>query len=94
MTAANSSFIPSVVTEPEVKAVRFYVNSTNDVQMSLQQQAFARGVSFADLCGAVLTEWVRVGCPVFIAPAQLSDSVSVSPSSSPSPVVDDQGRGK
>ena len=80
------SAIPPRQNEIEDKERRFYVSAPGSVHLALQTEAHQRGTDLWTLAGAVLTQWVRMGCP-----DELSSSTDpFTPTPSPSPSVADQ----
>ncbi len=54
------------------KQIRFYVHAPASVKLALHHEAMQRGVDVWDLGGAVISSWLRAGCPDFEEKAQVS----------------------
>lgn len=61
----TAEIIPPRLDKPEPKERRFYVTADSSVHLSLQKEAHARGTDLWTLGGAVLTAWLKAGCPDF-----------------------------
>ncbi|XKH01809.1 hypothetical protein LG325_03275 [Marinobacter nauticus] len=89
MTTATIPPRQRTIQDPEK---RFYVQSRKSVKLELEKEAFARGTDLWTLGGSVLEAWLKAGCPDFSAgPDAPAVSENPPPSSSPSPIADDQG---
>jgi|GEM_PF-626893 len=83
---AMTTAIPPRQADLEDKDRRFYVSAPGSVHLALQTEAHQRGTDLWTLGGAVLSQWVRLGCP-----DQLSANTgSFASTPSPSPSVANQ----
>jgi len=69
--------IPARVEQVEDKVKRFYVFAPSSVYLELQKEAIKRGSDIWTLCGAVLADWLKAGCPDSfgsVGPVESADS--------------------
>ncbi|MBV1789016.1 hypothetical protein KQ940_13240 [Marinobacterium sp. D7] len=81
----SNHIIPPRLNEVEDKDRRFYVVAPSSVYLQLQNESIQRGTDVWTLGGAVLTAWLRAGCP-----GDFLGSASV-PAPSSSPIADEEG---
>lgn len=74
------TLIPPRQKKVDDKERRFYISAPSSVYLQLQQEAIQRGTDLWTLGGAVLTLWLKAGCPDLAV-------YSESPCPSPSPVA-------